>query len=148
MAMVESVAGVVYDELIGSSKVPLITKNVEFAQASGEKTLKRGTLLAVNESGEYVEADSTSETASIKVAVAILKNDVVLSTTDKVVGTIYTSGMFNRETTILAQESDNIDNHEEELRDVGIYITSIKGQDNAEALAVIDMAKTDKSIVG
>lgn len=26
MAMVESVAGVVYDELIGSSKVPLITK--------------------------------------------------------------------------------------------------------------------------
>jgi len=148
MAMIESTVGVVYDELIGSSKIPLITKNVEFAQASDEKILKRGTLLAVNESGEYVEADSTSETASIKVAVAILKNDVVLSTTDKVVGTIYTSGMFNREATILAQESDNIDNHEEELRDVGIYITSIKGQDNAEALAVIDMAKTDKSIVG
>lgn len=148
MAMVESTVGVVYDELIGSSKIPLITKKVEFAQASDEKILKRGTLLAVNESGEYVEADSTSETASIKVAVAILKNDVVLSTTDKVVGTIYTSGMFNREATILAQESDNIDNHEEELRDVGIYITSIKGQDNAEALAVIDMAKTDKSIVG
>lgn len=148
MAMIESTVGVVYDELIGSSKIPLITKNVEFAQASDEKILKRGTLLAVNESGEYVEADSTSETASIKVAVAILKNDVVLSTTDKVVGTIYTSGMFNREATILAQESDNIDNHEEELRGVGIYITSIKGQDNAEALAVIDMAKTDKSIVG
>ena len=148
MAMVESTVGVVYDELIGSSKIPLITKNVEFAQASDEKILKRGTLLAVNESGEYVEADSTSETASIKVAVAILKNDVVLSTTDKVVGTIYTSGMFNREATIVTQESDNIDNHEEELRDVGIYITSIKGQDNAEALAVIDMAKTDKSIVG
>lgn len=148
MAMVESVAGVVYDELIGSSKIPLIIKNVEFAQASEEKTLKRGTLLAVNESGEYVEADSTSETASIKVAVAILKNDVVLSNTDKVVGTIYISGMFNREAIILAQESDNIDNHGEELRDVGIYVTSIKGQDNAEALAVVDMARTDKSIVG
>lgn len=148
MAMVESTVGVVYDELIGSSKIPLIIKNVEFAQASEEKTLKRGTLLAVNESGEYVEVDSTSETASIKVAVAILKNDVVLSTTDKVVGTIYTSGMFNREAIILAQESDNIDNHEEELRDVGIYVTSLKGQDNAEALAVVDMARTDKSIVG
>lgn len=148
MAMVESTVGVVYDELIGSNKISLITKNVEFAQASEEKTLKRGTLLAVNESGEYVEVDSTSETASIKVAVAILKNDVVLSTTDKVVGTIYTSGMFNREAIILAQESDNIDNHEEELRDVGIYVTSIKGQDNAEALAVVDMARTDKSIVG
>ena len=106
MAMVESVAGVVYDELIGSSKVPLITKNVEFAQASGEKTLKRGTLLAINGSGEYVEEDSTSETESIKVAVAVLQ------------------------------------------RDVGIYVTSIKGQDNAEALAVVDMARTDKSIVG
>ena len=56
--------------------------------------------------------------------------------------------MFNREAIILAQESDNIDNHEEELRDVGIYVTSIKGQDNAEALAVVDMARTDKSIVG
>lgn len=148
MAMVESTVGVVYDELIGSSKIPLIIKNVEFAQASDEKILKRGTLLAVNESGEYVEADSTSETASIKVAVAILKNDVVLSTTDKVVGSIYISGMFNREAIILAQESDNIDNHEEELRDVGIYVTSIKGQDNVEALAVVDMARTDKSIVG
>lgn len=128
MAMVESTVGVVYDELIGSSKIPLITKNVEFAQASDEKILKRGTLLAVNESGEYVEADSTSETASIKVAVAILKNDVVLSTTDKVVGTIYTSGMFNKEAIILAQESDNIDTHEEELRNKGIYLTSIHGQ--------------------
>lgn len=128
MAMVESTVGVVYDELIGSSKIPLIIKNVEFAQASEEKTLKRGTLLAVNESGEYVEVDSTSETASIKVAVAILKNDVVLSPTDKVVGTIYTSGMFNREAIILAQESDNIDNHEEELRNKGIYLTSIHGK--------------------
>lgn len=128
MAMVESVAGVVYDELIASSKVPLITKNVEFAQASGEKTLKRGTLLAVNESGEYVEEDSTSGTESIKVAVAVLQSDLALSTSSKVVGTIYTSGMFNKEAIILAQGSDNIDTHEEELRNKGIYLTSIHGK--------------------
>lgn len=128
MAMVESVAGVVYDELIGSSKVPLITKNVEFAQASGEKTLKRGTLLAINESGEYVEEDSTSGTESIKVAVVVLQSDLALSTSSKVVGTIYTSGMFNKEAIILAQGSDNIDNHEEELRNKGIYLTSIHGK--------------------
>lgn len=129
MAMVESVAGVVYDELIGSSKVPLITKNVKFAQASGEKTLKRGTLLAVNESGEYVEEDSTSGTASVKVAVAVLQSDLALSTSSKVVGTVYTSGMFNKEAIILAQKSDNIDTHEEELRNKGIYLTSIHGQE-------------------
>lgn len=51
-----------------------------------------------------------------------------MSTSSKVVGTIYTSGMFNKEAIILAQGSDNIDNHEEELRNKGIYLTSIHGK--------------------
>lgn len=127
MAMSEKIIDMVYDELIGSSAVPLITANVNFAQAAAEQTLKRGTLLAVNATGDYIEENIKSETASEKVGVAILAKDLILSTTGKVIGTIYVSGMFNRNKIILKDESDDINNHETELRDVGILLTNLHG---------------------
>lgn len=127
MAMSEKIVDMIYDELIGSSAVPLITANVNFAQAAAEQTLKRGTLLAVNATGDYIEENFQSETAGEKVGVAILAKDVQLSTTGKVVGTVYVSGMFNRNKIILKDESDDINNHEAELRDVGILLTNLHG---------------------
>ena len=127
MAMSEKIIDMVWDELIGSSAVPLITANVNFAQAAAEQTLKRGTLLAVNATGDYIEENFQSETAGEKVGVAILAKDVQLSTTGKVVGTVYINGMFNRNKIILKDESDDINNHEAELRDVGILLTNLHG---------------------
>ncbi|MDM8143163.1 head decoration protein [Megamonas hypermegale] len=127
MAMSEKIIDMVWDELIGSSAVPLITANVNFAQAAAEQTLKRGTLLAINEAGDYIEENFQSETAGEKVGVAILAKDVQLSTTGKVVGTVYINGMFNRNKIILKDESDDINNHEAELRDVGILLTNLHG---------------------
>lgn len=126
MSMMTS-TGVVYDDLIGSSKVPLITKNVEFAQVAKEKTLKRGTLLAINADGKYVELNSTSEKPEEKIAKAITKFNLTVSSSSTVLGTVYISGMFNANAITLAQESDKIENHEEELRTVGIYLTNIHG---------------------
>ena len=99
--MSEKIIDMVWDELIGSSAVPLITANVNFAQAVAEQTLKRGTLLAINEAGDYIEENFQSETAGEKVGVAILAKDVQLSTTGKVVGTVYINGMFNRNKIII-----------------------------------------------
>ena len=127
MSMSEKIIDMVWDELIGSSAVPLITANVNFAQAAAEQTLKRGTLLAINEAGDYIEENFQSETAGEKVGVAILAKDVQLSTTGKVVGTVYINGMFNRNKIILKDESDDINNHEAELRDVGILLTNLHG---------------------
>lgn len=127
MAMSEKIIDMVWDELIGSSAVSLITANVNFAQATAEQTLKRGTLLAINEAGDYIEENFQSETAGEKVGVAILAKDVQLSTTGKVVGTVYINGMFNRNKIILKDESDDINNHEAELRDVGILLTNLHG---------------------
>lgn len=127
MAMSEKIIDMVWDELIGSSAVSLITANVNFAQAAAEQTLKRGTLLAINEAGDYIEENFQSETAGEKVGVAILAKDVQLSTTGKVVGTVYINGMFNRNKIILKDESDDINNHEAELRDVGILLTNLHG---------------------
>ena len=125
--MSEKIIDMVWDELIGSSAVSLITANVNFAQAAAEQTLKRGTLLAINEAGDYIEENFQSETAGEKVGVAILAKDVQLSTTGKVVGTVYINGMFNRNKIILKDESDDINNHEAELRDVGILLTNLHG---------------------
>ena len=127
MAMSEKIIDMVWDELIGSSAVSFITANVNFAQAAAEQTLKRGTLLAINEAGDYIEENFQSETAGEKVGVAILAKDVQLSTTGKVVGTVYINGMFNRNKIILKDESDDINNHEAELRDVGILLTNLHG---------------------
>lgn len=127
MAMSEKIIDMVWDELIGSSAVSLITANVNFAQAAAEQTLKRGTLLAINEAGDYIEENFQSKTAGEKVGVAILAKDVQLSTTGKVVGTVYINGMFNRNKIILKDESDDINNHEAELRDVGILLTNLHG---------------------
>ena len=65
--------------------------------------------------------------AAAEVGVAILAKDVQLSTTGKVVGTVYINGMFNRNKIILKDESDDINNHEAELRDVGILLTNLHG---------------------
>ncbi len=123
MAYIEEVQGVHYDELIGGTAVPVITKNVTLGAASAETEYKRGTLLALN-NGKYAPADATSETTELKTASAVLAADTVAGTSD-IVATVYTAGMFNREK-LIAANGDTVDAHEEELRTVGIYLTSIK----------------------
>lgn len=118
MAYVEEMQGVHYDELIGGTAVPVINKNVTLAAAAAAVTYAKGTLLSVD-GGKY------SPTATGGTAVAVLAADVAMDTADQV-ATVYVSGMFNRER-LVAASGDTVDAHEEELRNVGIYLTSIKG---------------------
>lgn len=148
MALSSLVAEFKHDELIGGTYPPLITANVTFARVS--KTLLRGTLVAKNADGKYVAEDST-QTDSQKVGVAVLAEDLVIDAEDTV-GIVYTSGMFNRNRIILVQESDNIDNHEDELRSMGIYLTAIQGDEavaEAESMAAITgEVKVGETVVG
>lgn len=121
MEMVTNMDGVHYDELLGGTAVPVLTKNVTLKGVTA--TYKRGTLLAAV-SGKYVIVDSTASTGAEKASVVLAK-DVVITGSD-VVATVYTSGQFNREKLIVAQSSDNATAHEEELRAVNIYLTSVK----------------------
>ncbi len=126
--MVSEMTGVSYSELIGGTSVPVITKNVTLKGVTAEYI--RGTLLSLV-GGKYEICDTTgtgdggTEPNPAKVASAILAEDVKLTGSDIIV-TVYVSGMFNREKLVLQKEDDTIEAHEEELRDVGIYLTSLK----------------------
>lgn len=124
--LVSKFDGVTYDELIGGTAVAVMTANVTIAKLSAAATYKRGTLLGVvTASGKYAIVDSAASTGE-KVASVVLAKDIEVGTSDDVVATVYTRGIFNREKLIVKAESDSASAHEEELRKVGVYLTSVK----------------------
>lgn len=112
------------DQLIGGTAVAALTKNITLKGLSAEKALKRGAVLAVSE-GKYQIVDAASATPALKVANAVLTEDVVVGTGD-VVATVYISGIFNAEEMSVGAASDSVEAHEEELRAVGIYLTHLQ----------------------
>ncbi len=124
MAYVEEVQGVHYDELIGGTAVSPLTKNGALASVAAKAVVKKGTLLAINTAGKFVVAAKAG--TNVPVACAVLAQEVVQgSGTDDITVTVYTRGLFNREK-LVAADGDTVDAHEEELREVGIYLTSVK----------------------
>lgn len=117
--------GVTYDELFGGTAVAAMTANVTIAALSAAASYKRGTLLGVvTVSGKYAIVDSAATTGE-EVASVVLAKDIEVGT-DDVVATVYTRGIFNREKLVVKAESDSASAHEQELRKVGIYLTSVK----------------------
>ena len=114
MASVEIMAGVKYDELFAGPEVEVLTKNVTFASGN---TIKRGQLISVANG-------KAAPTAQGGTALYVAAEDVDASAADTI-GTVYTSGYFNREKLIAAQ-GDTVDAHEEELRSVDIKLSSLK----------------------
>lgn len=112
------------DQLIGGTAVAALTKNITLKGLAAEKALKRGAVLAVSE-GKYQIVDAASATPALKVANAVLSEDVVVGTGD-VVATVYIRGIFNAEEMSVGSESDSVQAHEEELRAVGIYLTHLQ----------------------
>ena len=124
--LVETMAGATYDELFGGTAVAALTANVTIAKLEAEAVFKRGTLLGVvTASGKYSIVDSEASTGE-QVASVILAQDTAVGTDADVVATVYTRGIFNREKLLVKVGSDNAIKHEEELRKVGIYLTSVK----------------------
>lgn len=124
--LVEIMAGVTYDELFGGTAVAALTANVTIAKLEKEAVLKRGTLLGVvTTSGKYTVVDSEASTGE-QVASVVLAQDTVVGADNDVVATVYTRGIFNREKLLVKVAGDNATKHEEELRKVGIYLTSVQ----------------------
>lgn len=111
------------NQLIGGTAVAALTKNITLKGLDAEKALKRGAVLAVS-GGKYQIVDAASATPALKVANAVLAEDVV--GTGDVVATVYISGIFNAEEMSVGAESDSVQAHEEELRAVGIYLTHLQ----------------------
>ena len=114
MASVEIISGVKYDELFAGPEVEVLTKNVTFASGN---TIVRGQLISVANG-------KAAPTAEGGTALYVAAEDVDASKADTI-GTVYTSGYFNREK-LIAAEGDTVDAHEEELRSVDIKLSSLK----------------------
>lgn len=110
----ETLTGVTYDNLMGGPEVTALTKNISIAAA-----VKRGQLLSKSDSGNDYIATATGKTAAFVAAEDVDYTDTAI------VATVYARGLFNREA-IFVTDGDTVAAHEEELRDVGIYLTSIK----------------------
>lgn len=125
MAYIEEVQGAYYDELIGGTAVTPLTKNGTLANVAATTVVPKGTLLAIDAaSGKFVVAAKAG--TSVPAANAILAQGVTQGDdTDDIAVTVYTRGLFNREK-LVAASGDTVDAHEEELRAVGIYLTSVK----------------------
>ena len=101
------------DKLAGGPEVHVLTANYPVAAGTA---LKRGTLVTIGDDGK---AAATIKTG---VASAIVANDIDAKAT---VVTCYTSGRFNANALIVAS-GDTVDAHAEELKKVGIYLTTSK----------------------
>lgn len=108
---IREVIDIKHDQLIGGPEIPILLKNVTLTAGTA---MKRGTLMTVT-------GTAAVATAKDAVANAILSCDVDAKAT---VATVYVSGRFHREYLIAASE-DTVDAHEEELRNAGIFLTSV-----------------------
>ena len=116
MAYVEEMQGVEYAPIFGGTEVTALTANVTVTGAAG--AVAKGTLLAEN-AGKYAAVAKEGK------ASVILACDVVLDGAQDVTATVYTRGIFNRSALVVAAE-DTVDAHENELREVGIYLSNVK----------------------
>lgn len=125
MAYIEEMQGVHYDELIGGTAITPLIKNGVLTGVAADTEVPKGTLLAVDAaSGKYIVAAKAD--ASVPLANAILAKGVMRGEdTGDIAVTVYIRGLFNREK-LVAASGDTVDAHEEELRDVGIYLTGVK----------------------
>ena len=120
MAILETQTGVAYDELFAGPEKEVFTKNVTLK--SGE-SVTRGALLSVDSNGKAIATPAASGDDPAGVAVYV-SAEAVTATADTVI-TVITSGYLNREK-LTAAEGDTVNAHEEELRTVGIYLSSLK----------------------
>lgn len=119
--LVQDVSKQNYDGLIGGTYPHIITGGVTLAAGSGK--LKRGTVLGkVTESGNYTIADSSKSDGS-QIGSAILIEDT--DATKAVKAEVYLTGMFNAEKLTFGG-SDTREKQEDNLRNYGIYLTTLK----------------------
>lgn len=110
MKYYETETGVVHSDFKAGYEYPYLTSNVS---VKSESDLAKGSVLSA-------ESDGTlSLTTTGKEAKYILAQEMTGSS-DVQIGVAYQSGIFDRKTLTCG---DELANHEEELRKLGIYLT-------------------------
>jgi hypothetical protein len=117
----ETIGSMIPDNLIAGNEYPILTKGVILQKSQG--LLKRGSVLGiVTETGLAKLVVGTSTDGS-QIARYILTDDVDTGTeaTEDTPATVYETGIFNANALIFGG-NDTAEDHEDELRDVGIFL--------------------------
>lgn len=114
----EVTGSVSYENLIGGPDVEILTTGIVLA--SGQGVVKRGTVIGkITASGKGKKTDKANSDGS-QLAKYIVAQDVDTTSAD-VMTVCYKTGLFNRDALIFGGTSTAA-NHEDELRDVGIFL--------------------------
>lgn len=120
--LVNAINTFTYDNLIGGTEPAAILHNETIVSGAGK--LSRGSVLGkITASGKLTLADSTKTDGS-QTGNCILAEDVDATSAD-VVAPVYVTGTFNREALTFGG-TDTAAAHEDALRNLNIYLTSIQ----------------------
>ena len=120
--LVNAINTFTYDKLIGGTEPAAILYNATIVSGSGK--LSRGSVLGkITASGKLTLAKSTNTDGS-QTGNCILAEDVDATSAD-VVAPVYVAGTFNREALTFGG-TDTAAAHEDALRNLNIYLTSIQ----------------------
>lgn len=108
-----------YDNLFAGTSVPVNIKSIKLK--AGQGILVRGTVVGIETTSGLAVVTTSSKTDGTQVADSILTDTVDTGTTDAVVATAYSSGLFNRNALIVGA-ADTVEKHETQLRELGIYL--------------------------
>lgn len=107
-----------YRTLFAGPEIPAMTSSVTVL--AGQGVLKTGSILGkVTASGKYKLVDKSASDGS-QVASVVLAENVDTTGADRV-AVVYTSGLFNTDSLIVAA-GDTVAAHKDELRNGNIYI--------------------------
>lgn len=109
------------DALFVDAAFPVLTKGVALKAVQG--TLKRGSVICKNATGEYVLGSTTDSTRVI----GVLADDATTATagTDTTIATVYRTGHFNKALLKFA-EGTTFESMEIALAGMGIYASGIR----------------------
>lgn len=119
MNLYEKVGEVSYDNLFAGTSIPVEVRSVKLAANQG--ILVRGTVLAIETATGAAKIADSTKTGGIEKADCVLTDTIDTGTTEPIVSTAYSSGLFNRNALIVA-DADTVEKHEEILRMKGIYL--------------------------
>ena len=135
------------DSLIAGNQFPIM--KIGIGLKAGQGILKRGSLIAKKEDGSgYMVGTTTTTTENEKsntleavkevtasdaqvVILGILTDDYDTETdalVDNIPATVYQTGEFNRAAVIVGEDI-TIENYEEDMRKIGIYLRSVQNYD-------------------
>ena len=136
MQMFKQVGEFAPDSLIASNEFPILKEGIGLK--AGQGILKRGSLImkGADKAGYIagsvvkVKAGEGEDVTDLEMKVyGILTDEFdtgIDAAADNIPATVYLTGQFNREAVLVTGENPSVDNYEDDMKGVGMYLLSVQ----------------------